>query len=155
MHQQTERKQDSLEAELAAIGMEPLLRGVSAAALAARADRDGRHVHRQRNVGVGGGAVEMGANSEVRVDGADVSQQWGVVRKPPAGTRADLLDLGGEAPSGGAAVLDLESPLDATGEQGRDLVQLGAVLGADVDFGAGLGGNRVDAGAAFENSEVV
>ena len=46
--------------------------------------------HRQRDVGVGRRAVEMGPDAEVRVHGSDVSQDRRIFGQSAAGARADL-----------------------------------------------------------------
>src|SRR6202040_1368989 len=54
-----------------------------------------------------------------------------------------------------AIVLRFQRPLDGAGQQAGNLVDLGRAFRADIDLGASLAGNGVDAGAPLDDSEVV
>ncbi len=82
-----------------------ILRGVSASALSPCADRNGGQAHRERNVGVRGCAVEMGADAQVSIHGTDALQYGSVIGEPSAGPRSDFLDLGRHLTAGCAIVL--------------------------------------------------
>ncbi len=83
--QQEQHQKNTFETQLAAVGMEPLLRRVRAAAMSAGANGDGRQAHGQRNVGVGGSAIQMRADAQVRIHRAHGLQDIGVVAEdvPP------------------------------------------------------------------------
>ena len=58
------------------------------------ADGDGRNAQRERNIGVGGGAIQVRANAQVRIHGAHVLQNGGVLGQRRRRARADLLHFG-------------------------------------------------------------
>src|ERR1700681_4544067 len=109
---------------------------MSAAALSSGADGDGRQSQRKRDVGVGGGAIQMRPDAEVRVHGADILQNGSIVGEASAGARSDLFDLAGDLASGGAIVLRFQRPLYRTGQQAGNLVDLCRAFRADIDLGA-------------------
>ncbi len=73
--------------------MEPLVRRVRSAALTAGANRDRRLPHRQRDVGVGRRAVEMGPDAEVRVDGSHVPENRAPSASFPPGREPTSFNL--------------------------------------------------------------
>src|ERR1700675_1121843 len=97
----------------------------------------------------------MRPDAEVRVHGADILQNGSIVGEASAGARSDLFDLAGDLASGGAIVLRFQRPLYRTGQQAGNLVDLSRAFRADIDLGASLAGNGVDAGATLDDSEVV
>ena len=66
---------DALESLLASGGIEPLAEGVGSAAGASGAERDGLQAERERDVGVGGGALQLGVDAKMGIDGLDGRQQ--------------------------------------------------------------------------------
>ena len=109
----------------------------------------------KRNIGVGGRAIQMRANPQMRVHGAYGLQDVSVVAKLSAGPRSDLFDLGRDLRARGAVVLRFERALYRAGEQRGDFIQLGRALRANVHLGARVRGDGVDARSAFDDSEVV
>src|SRR5258706_15341208 len=103
--QQSQRQHDPLQSQIAAFGQKPFVGGMGFATSATGADRDRRDIEGERNVGVGGRAVEMGANSEMSVDSPYIRQDGGAFRQPAGGPRTDLLQLGHNLAAGGALVL--------------------------------------------------
>ena len=100
-----------------------------------------------------GSAVPM-ASLRVAAAPARHSERAGSARAA-AGPRSDFFDLGGDLPSGGAIILRFQRALDGGGQQGGNFLDLGGAFRADVDLGASLTGDGVDAGAAFDDSEVI
>src|SRR5690242_13801390 len=108
--------------------MKPLLGCVRAAALSAGADGDGGQSDGERDVCVGGGAIEMRADAEVRINGADAVEDARVFGQASAWARADFLNLGGDLAAGGSIVFEFESALDAGRKQIRDFFELGGAF---------------------------
>src|SRR5579862_729233 len=97
----------------------------------------------------------MRPDAEMRVDGADILQNGSIIGETSAGPRSDLFYLAGNLAAGGAIVLRFQCPFHSAGEQAGNLVNLSGAFGADIDLGASLAGNGVDAGAALDDPEVV
>ena len=68
-------QQNALETEIAAGRVIPLVNSVRPAAGAAGADGDRLAAERERNISVGGGALNAGSVAELRIDGANGLQQ--------------------------------------------------------------------------------
>ena len=108
----------------------------------------------ERDIGVGGGGFEARADAEVGVDGADGLEEGGVVGEPASRAGADFVDLGGDFAARGALIFGFLGAFDG-GVQDRDqFVQAFVAFGADINFRAGLGGDGVDAGTAFDDADV-
>ena len=86
-------EQGAFQAQIAARRSVPFRRRVCSAAMAARADRDRRNPHGERDIGVGGGAIGTGANSEMGIHGAQGQQQGRVVFQLAGRAAADLANL--------------------------------------------------------------
>src|SRR5712692_11568975 len=71
-------EQGSLQTQTAPGGVVPLAQGMSASGSASRADGDGLNAQGERNIGVGGGALEPGLFSQKSVGVTQGSQQRGV-----------------------------------------------------------------------------
>src|ERR1019366_9452586 len=125
-----------LQAQIAALGLEPFLRGMRAAALAARADRNGGDAQRHGNVGVGGSAVQVGAARGGATPGGERGGGGGGGGGGGAGRGADLANLHRHLAAGGALILDFQRALDGGGEPIHQLIHLLVTLRADVHFGA-------------------
>src|SRR5580700_8865321 len=104
---------------------------MSTTALSAGAYGDGGDSKRERNVGVGGGAIQMRPDAEVGVHGADILQNGSIVGEASAGARSDLFDLAGDLASSGAIVLRFQRALDGAGQQASNLVDLGRAFRPD------------------------
>ena len=127
---------------------------MSATALPAGADAYGGNSHGKRNVGVGRGAIEPRTNPEVSVDRANARHDGCVVGEPGGGPAADFTHFRGYFSAGRPRVLHLFGPGHGMVENGGQLFDLFVALRADIDLGARAGGDRVDAGAAFNNPDV-
>src|SRR5207244_2368244 len=92
--QQGEGEKNPFEGQVAAFGQKPFGRRVGFTALPAGPDRHSRYIERERDIGVGGGAVEMRADSQMGVYRADISEDRGAVGQLAGGTRADLFEPG-------------------------------------------------------------
>src|SRR6266446_6586084 len=68
-------EQDSFQTQLAPGGVVPLAQGMSASGGASRADGDGFNAQGERNIGVGGGALEPRLVSQKSVGLAQGNQQ--------------------------------------------------------------------------------
>jgi len=134
--------------------MIPLGRSVGASSLAAGADRDRLHAERQGDVGVGGGAVQVRPDPQPGVDGAQGAKQRGLFGEPSGGAATDLANARGQPGATGALVLGLERLLEAGGEPRHHLLDTAGRLRAEVHLGARQARNRIDARAAFDDSEV-
>src|SRR5271163_776447 len=97
----------------------------------------------------------MRANAQVRIHRAHGLQNIRVVAQAPAGARSDLFDLGRDLGAGSTVVLHFARPLHGVGKQRGDFVQFGRALGANVDLGARMRRDGIDARSAFDDSEVV
>src|SRR4029077_19750254 len=71
-------QQNALESKLAPAAIEPFLQGVGSATGATTAYGDGLESERQRDVGVGGSALNLGRVSQLRVHRADYLQNVGM-----------------------------------------------------------------------------
>src|SRR6516165_11276693 len=83
------KQQNSLQAKVAARGIVPFVDGVRSAAGTAGADGDGLAAQRQRNVGVGRGALHASAVVEMRIYRADHPKQMRIRGKLCRRTIAD------------------------------------------------------------------
>lgn len=158
VEQEPEGEEDAAEAGLAAFGVIPFAVGVSAAAGAAGAEGDGVEAHGEGDVGIGGGAIEAGLDTEVLVDGAEDVEKGGIGRELTAGAGADFANTGGEAArgfqKGGAFVFPDQGAFDAIGEEFGELIEDLGGFAAEVELGAGRDGDGIDAGAAVDEAEV-
>src|SRR5690348_12208135 len=84
-----ERQRDSFQADVAVGYVVPLVEGVGATAGTAAADRHGFASEGERDVGVGGGALQARLDAELSVDGAEDLEDARVRRKVGGGTVAD------------------------------------------------------------------
>ena len=71
-------QQNAFESEFASAAIKPFLQSMRAAAGATAADGNRFKSERQRNVGIGGGTLNLGGVSELRVHRADDLQDVGV-----------------------------------------------------------------------------
>src|ERR1700733_10425470 len=83
-------QQHSLQTQFATLGLEPLGGGVGSAALAAGADGYRGEAQRQRDVGIGRGAIQVAADSQMRIDGANAFKQRRAFLQSTAGARPDF-----------------------------------------------------------------
>src|SRR5713101_6066076 len=97
---------------------------MSFSTLAAGADGKRGDVEREWNIGVGGSAVEMGADAEMSIDGAEIGQNRRAFGELPSGTRSDLLEFGRDFAAGGAFILDILRPFDGGGQELDQIVHL-------------------------------
>src|SRR5579864_7618606 len=150
-------KERALQAHFAAGGFVPFLQGMCAASGAAGADGDGVNAVGERDVGVGGGALDARLVANIFVGGAQRGEQRRIGGQFPAGTAAEGLHLPFEFPLGAIASgfhFVANAGGDAFAQSGLELGELVFTLGANVDLKFGFVGDGIDGSAAFDLADV-
>src|SRR5262249_16091430 len=86
-------QQDSLESELAAVAVEPLLQCVGTSARSAATDGNGLLPQRERDVGISRGTLHLRGIAQLRIDCADHVQDSCTRLQFAGGTAADHDDF--------------------------------------------------------------
>src|SRR5580700_82048 len=104
--------------------MKPFGRRVRAAALPSRTDGYCWNSQGQRDVGIGGGAVQAAANAQECIHREKAVENRRALLQIPARTRTDFLETRRDASAGSPAVFRLRGLRYTRRQQGRHLVDL-------------------------------
>src|SRR6266436_2379989 len=143
-------KQGALEAHFAAGRFVPLLKRMRTAAGPACADGDGIDAVSERDVGVGGGALDARLIADEFIGGAQRGKKGRIGGQFPAGAAAEEFHFPFEFSFGALAGrfhLIAHAGGDALAQSGLELGELVLALGANVDLEFGFVGDGVDGSA--------
>ncbi len=122
--------------------------------MAACANRNRRNPHGERDVGVGGGAIGAGADSEMGIDGAQGQQQRRVVFQLAGRAAADLANLRCDLAADSPRVFNFFRARDRGVQGFGESFDAPFVFGTNVDFHTPQGRDCVDPGTALDEAGI-